>query len=109
MTDADPEPDLPSSGDNAAGKRKRQLASEHVRAAYSVILASIVAMSPPRPPKRPHKNVFTPNKRAKVAARGTKSQPFNIDESHQLPQRLSPRKALATAASQATEPPTFES
>jgi hypothetical protein len=66
-------------------------------------------MSPPRPPKRPHKNAFTPNKRAKVAARGTKSQPFNIDESHQLPQRLSPRKALAIAASQATEPPTFES
>jgi hypothetical protein len=66
-------------------------------------------MSPPRPPKRPHKNAFTPNKRAKVAARGTKSQPFNIDKSHQLPQRLSPRKALAIAASQATKPPTFKS
>ncbi|PZD22084.1 hypothetical protein A1F97_11385, partial [Pyrenophora tritici-repentis] len=51
-------------------------------------------MPPTRPPKRPRRDAFAPNKRAKVAART---------------QRLSPRKALATVASQATEPPTFES
>ncbi|KAI2476913.1 hypothetical protein Ptr902_02755 [Pyrenophora tritici-repentis] len=45
-------------------------------------------MPPTRPPKRPRRDAFAPNKRAK---------------------RLSPRKALATVASQATEPPTFES
>jgi hypothetical protein len=62
-----------------------------------------------RPPKRPCGDAFAPNKRARVAARGTELQPINIDKSQQLPQRLSPRKALAIAASQATEPPTFES
>lgn len=66
-------------------------------------------MPPNRPPKRPRGNAFAPKKRARVAARDTESQPIDIDKSHQLAQRLSPRKALAITTSQATEPPTFES
>ncbi|PZC88702.1 hypothetical protein A1F95_10779 [Pyrenophora tritici-repentis] len=66
-------------------------------------------MPPTRPPKRPRRDVFALNKRAKVAARSTESQPIHINKSQQPAQRLSPRKALATVASQATEPPTFES
>ncbi|KAI1522867.1 Dimer-Tnp-hAT domain containing protein, partial [Pyrenophora tritici-repentis] len=62
-----------------------------------------------RPPKRPRGDAFAPNKRARVAARGTESQPIDIDKSQQPAQRLSPRKALAITTSQATEPPTFES
>ena len=66
-------------------------------------------MPPNQPPKRPRRDAFTPNKRARVAARGTESQPIDVDKSQQPAQRLSLRKALATAASQATKPPTFES
>ena len=62
-----------------------------------------------RPPKRPRGDAFAPNKRARVAARGTESQPIDIGKSQQPAQRLSPRKALAITTSQATEPPTFES
>jgi len=69
----------------------------------------IIAMSPNQPPKRLRKDAFITNKRAKVVARSTKSQPINVDESQQLSQRPSPRKALAIAVSQTTEPPTFES
>jgi hypothetical protein len=66
-------------------------------------------MPPNQPPKRQRRDAFAPNKRARVAARSTASQPIDIDKSQQLPHRLSPRKALAIAASRATEPPTFES
>ena len=66
-------------------------------------------MPPNQPPKRPRRDAFTPNKRARVAARGTESQPIDVDKSQQPAQRLSPLKALASAASQATKPLTFES
>ncbi len=67
---------------------------------------------PPRNPKRvaectcgPH----SPRKRAKTA-KGSASQPILMEDSQpELPIRTSPRKALAAAASQATEDAPFES
>lgn len=53
-------------------------------------------------------STIVPNKRVKVAARGTSTRPAKVENSQQLSQRLSPRKALGTA-SQPSEAPTFES
>src|SRR6266496_6345569 len=58
--------------------------------------------------KRAAKTPKAPAKRAKTSGRGTASQPVELEESQQLPPRLSPRKALAIAASQATEERLFK-
>jgi hypothetical protein len=89
-------------------KSRRSLPVREYKRVFFVALASVVDMPPNQPPKRQRRDVFAPNKRARVAARDTESQP-DIDKSQQLPQRLSPRKAQAIAASQVTEPSTFES
>ncbi|KAF1957236.1 hypothetical protein CC80DRAFT_547954 [Byssothecium circinans] len=59
--------------------------------------------------KRAAEALKAPVKRARTSGRGTTSQPVKLKELQQQPPRASPRKALAIAASQATEEHPFES
>jgi len=70
---------------------------------------SIPPICPPSQPPEARTRRKAPAKRAKTSGRGTASQPVELEESQQLPPRLSPRKALAIASSQATEERLFES
>jgi hypothetical protein len=64
---------------------------------------------PPPSKKRGSKSAVVPNKRLKTA-RGSASQPINIESLQPaLSIRTSPQKALAEAASQATDEYPFES
>jgi hypothetical protein len=77
-------------------------------ASMPIYTADIAPKPAPRGAKRTTEAPKAPAKRAKTSGHGTTSQPVQFEKS-QLPPRLSPHKALAITASQATEERLFES